>query len=141
MSSTSSWIFSTKMKSLKTVKIKWWGMLLGIPYSQFTVRKHENIHRGHESFLQSWPILSDPTVVYSNQLPSFENVFKITHFRYTFKEHSTIKNWLKIYHWDTNLFCHFLSKTNKQLVKVTNLKSIYFRKYFKMAFISSTLNI
>ena len=37
-------------------------MLLGFPYSKFTVRKHENIYRGQESFLQGWPDLSDPTV-------------------------------------------------------------------------------
>ena len=37
-------------------------MLLGIPYSKFTVRKYENIYRGDDSFLQSWPDLSDPTL-------------------------------------------------------------------------------
>ena len=37
-------------------------MLLGIPYNQLTFKNHENLYRGHESLLQSWPDLSDPTV-------------------------------------------------------------------------------
>ena len=38
-------------------------MQMGFPCSsKFTVLKHENISRGHESFLQSWPDLSDHTV-------------------------------------------------------------------------------
>ena len=37
-------------------------MLLGIPYNQFKVRNQEYLYRGHESLLQSWPDLSDPTV-------------------------------------------------------------------------------
>ena len=43
-------------------KEKCWGMLLDIPYSKFTVSNYKNLYRGHESFLQSWPDLSDPTV-------------------------------------------------------------------------------
>ena len=47
-------------------------MLPGIPYNKFTVRKHKNIYRGHESCLSNWPDLSDPTVPIFNSLHESE---------------------------------------------------------------------
>ena len=40
---------------------KSWGMLLVIPYDEFALMNDKSWHRGHESFLQSWPDLIDPT--------------------------------------------------------------------------------
>ena len=43
-------------------KEKWWGTLQVIAYDKFSLRTHKKLLRGHRSWLQSLPLLSDPTV-------------------------------------------------------------------------------